>query len=145
MQRYHAAQQSIGARQDALRGKDEDALQTVPGMPHASDVVKEARVEGEIAALRAADRVVSDPARSEPPAEVFFLQGNALYRLGRYPDALRKWDDVVRLAPQFGPVYNNMADACFRLGRRDEARAHLRRAEDLGVRVNPEFKQKLGL
>lgn len=78
--------------------------------------------------------------RAEPPANVFFFRGNALFHLDRVDEAVVDWEEASRRAPEFGPVYNNLALAYWRLGNRAEAQAALARAEALGVAVHPELK-----
>lgn len=79
----------------------------------------------------------------KPPSDLYFLRGNALMRLDRLDEAIADWESCRDLAPKFGPVYNNLAFAYWKRGRASEARDALAKAEELGVPVNPEFKQKL--
>lgn len=79
--------------------------------------------------------------RAVTPAEVYFFRGNALFHLDRLEEAIADWNEAASRAPEFGPVYNNLAVAAWRLGRRDEAREYLARAEALEVEVNPEFRR----
>jgi tetratricopeptide (TPR) repeat protein len=79
--------------------------------------------------------------RAETPANVYFFRGNALFHLDRVEEAAADWEEASRRAPDFGPVYNNLALAYWKLGKKPEAQAALARAEELGVTVHPEFKQ----
>lgn len=78
--------------------------------------------------------------RAKTPAAVYFFRGNALFHLDRLDEAIEDWKEAAALAPDFGPVYNNLAVAAWRLGRPDEAREYLSKAEALDVEVNPEFQ-----
>lgn len=79
--------------------------------------------------------------RAVTPAEIFFFRGNALFHLDRLEEAIADWNQAASRAPEFGPVYNNLAVAAWRLGRRAEAREYLGRAEALGVEIHPDFRQ----
>ena len=78
--------------------------------------------------------------RTEVPANVYFFRGNALFHLDRLEEAVADWEEASRRAPDFGPVYNNLALAYWKLGQKDKARECLARAEQLGVVVHPELK-----
>ncbi len=80
---------------------------------------------------------------TKPPPDLYFLLGNAEMRLDRLDEAIVDWEKCRGIAPNFGPVYNNLAFAYWKRGRVSEAREALAKAEELGVPVNPEFKQRL--
>jgi tetratricopeptide (TPR) repeat protein len=77
------------------------------------------------------------------PAEAHFLVGTALFQLQRYDDAVAAWEQAIAAKPDFAPVYNNLALAYWKTGQIDKAQASLARAEELGLRVNPQFKADL--
>ncbi|MCU0224087.1 MAG: tetratricopeptide repeat protein [Acidobacteria bacterium] len=81
--------------------------------------------------------------RATTPANLYFFRGNALFHLDRLDEAVADWEEASRRAPEFGPVYNNLALAYWKLGQRDKAQAALARAEQLGVTVHPDFKQQV--
>ncbi len=109
------------------------------------------------AALRAHDeiarRAVLAPRRgiAEPdpldgfrvPAKVSFALGSAYFRLGRDLEAAEAWELCARTDPKFAIVFNDLAVLYYRMGRLREAEANLVRAEDLGVHVDPRFKNDL--
>ena len=78
--------------------------------------------------------------RAERPANVYFFRGNALFHLDRLEEAVADWEFAARRAPEFGPVHNNLALVYWKLGKKDEARQALARAEQLGVAVHPDLK-----
>ena len=79
--------------------------------------------------------------RAATPANVYFFRGNALFHLDRLEEAVADWEEASRRAPDFGPVFNNLALAYWKLGKREQAQQCLARAEELGVTVHPDFKQ----
>jgi tetratricopeptide (TPR) repeat protein len=82
---------------------------------------------------------------SDPPGQIHFFLGNALFRLNRVEEALDAWETCARQSPDFAVVHNNLAVVYLKLGRREDARQSLARAETLGFSVNPDFKASLGL
>ncbi len=80
------------------------------------------------------------PAAAVVPAEVYFLVGNAQFRLERMDEAQASWEECVKVDPAFPPVYNNLALAYFKAGRMADAKFALDRAEQLGIKVNPKFR-----
>jgi len=79
----------------------------------------------------------------EPPADVLFFQGNALFDLQRTDEAIRVWEAAAKRMRTFGPLQNNLAVAYWKQGRLDDAWTSLRRAEALGFKVNPSFRADL--
>lgn len=80
---------------------------------------------------------------SEPPAEIDFNIGNAMFQLNQVEGAVTHWESCREKNPDFAMVYNNLALAYWRQGRLDEALASLARAEKLGFPVNPQFRADL--
>jgi len=90
--------------------------------------------------------VIEPPSRdnsSEPPGEVFFYIGNALFRLNRLAEAVTAWETCRDKSPEFAMVYNNLALAYMQTGKLGEASVSLAKAEELGFPVNPQFKADL--
>lgn len=79
----------------------------------------------------------------EPPAEVFFFQGNALFNLKRTPEAIASWEESLRRNAKQPLAENNLAVAYWMTGRLDDARQAIDRAEALGFKVNPNFRADL--
>lgn len=79
----------------------------------------------------------------EPPAEVFFFEGNALFNLKKIDDAIVAWELSVSKKGDYAVAYNNLAVAYWMKGRVADARAAMARAEALGFRVNPSFRADL--
>ncbi len=82
-------------------------------------------------------------AADEPPADVLFFQGNALFDLKRTDEAIAVWEAAAKRMQAFGPLHNNLAVAYWKAGRLDDAWASLRRAEAVGFKVNPNFRADL--
>ncbi len=79
----------------------------------------------------------------EPPPELGFFKGNALFQLGRVEDAIGVWELFATRQPAFGPVHNNLALAYLKTGRIVLARQSLDRAKAQGVPVPPAIEAEL--
>jgi tetratricopeptide (TPR) repeat protein len=79
----------------------------------------------------------------EPPGEIYFHIGNALFQLGRTAEALEAWETCRDRNPAFALVHNNLAHAYVRMERFETARDSLDKAEELGFPIDPLFKQEL--
>ncbi len=84
-----------------------------------------------------------DDRRATTPANLYFFRGNALFHLDRLDEAVVDWEEASRRAPDFGPVYNNLALAYWKLGQKDKAQAALAQAEKLGVEVHPDLEMQI--
>jgi tetratricopeptide (TPR) repeat protein len=107
------------------------------------------RIQRELAQVEARMRVLEtmsppNPDTSyEPPADVLFFQGNALFNLKRTDEAVHVWESAAKRMQAFAPLQNNLAVAYWMQGRLDDAWASLRRAEALGFKVNSSFRAEL--
>ena len=99
-------------------------------------------IEARIRALEAQNTPMPD-ASQEPPGEVLFFQGNALFDLKRTKDAIAIWEIAAKELKTFAPLHNNLAVAYWMSGRLEDAWVSLRRAEALGFKVNPNFRADL--
>jgi tetratricopeptide (TPR) repeat protein len=106
--------------------------------------IERARVEvdHEIQALEAM-KSPSESTANEPPATLYFFEGNALFDLKRTDEAIVAWEKAASLDPKFAPVQNNLAVAYWMRGRMDDAWTAVARAEALRFAVNPNFRADL--
>jgi tetratricopeptide (TPR) repeat protein len=141
LQRLRAAQMEL--THAAARSQSGSGSRMNGGGLNMGQIVREqVEVEGRIRALESA----SPPAPSasqEPPAEILFFQGNALFDLKRIDDAIAVWEAAAKELRKFAPLQNNLAVAYWKQGRLDDAWASLRRAEALGFKVNSSFRAEL--
>jgi tetratricopeptide (TPR) repeat protein len=107
-----------------------------------NDQARIARLEQEIfrlEGLQPPTQVTAD----RVPGKIHFFRGNALMNLNRTDEAIEAWETCARDEPGFAPVYNNLAVAYFRTGRLEYAERAVRKAEELGITVHPQFKADL--
>lgn len=83
------------------------------------------------------------PTEDGVPGDVFFFLGNALLNLDRLSEAAQAWETCAGRMPSHPLVYNNLAAAYWKLGRVERARASLLRAEELGIEINAELREKI--
>jgi tetratricopeptide (TPR) repeat protein len=79
----------------------------------------------------------------EAPAEVLLALGSAHYRGGDWITARGRWEEAVKVNPNLGEAWNNLAVVYMQSGRRGDAELAIRNAEKHGVRVNPKLKEEL--
>jgi tetratricopeptide (TPR) repeat protein len=68
----------------------------------------------------------------ETAYEEFWL-GNILYSQGKYEEAVKAYDEAIRLNPQFAMAWNNKGVALMSLGRTAEANAVVAKAKEMGI------------
>jgi Flp pilus assembly protein TadD len=116
--------------------------------PSAGDM-NSGKIQRELAEVGARVRVLetmrppTPDTTYEPPPDVLFFQGNALFDLERTDEAIQIWESAAKRMQTFAPLQNNLAVAYWKRGRLDDAWTSLRRAEALGFKVNPSFRAEL--
>ena len=70
-------------------------------------------------------------AQCQKTAEDFFYEGNALCMQDKYDEAIKYYDEVIRLDPRNTAALNNKANALNALRRTDEEDAAIAKAEEL--------------
>ncbi len=68
-------------------------------------------------------------------AQEWLKEGNALYNLKRYEEAIAAYDQAIRLNPNYALAYNNKGIALKNLKRHEEAIA----ASDQAIRIDPSY------
>ena len=138
---YQQTQEEIGKIHDEIMNLQKLAYTKPIGSANLIER-KILELEEEIHQLEMIKPPEVDAAR-QPPGEVHFYIGNALFNLNRPDEALTSWETCARMSPRFSLVYNNLAVAYWKRGRVDLAIDSLERAERLGLAVNPRFKADL--
>jgi len=72
-------------------------------------------------------------AQCQKTAEDFFYEGNALCMQDKYDEAIKCYDEVIRLDPRNTAALNNKGNALNALRRNDEEDAAIAKAEELSV------------
>jgi tetratricopeptide (TPR) repeat protein len=137
--RYSEAQtRLINLRNELTRIQNPSFAKLSP----TSRQMRTARLELEIRRLETIRPPIKG-ASTEPPGEVHFHLGNALFRLERLGEAIESWETCARLLPDFPVALNNLAVAYWKQGQIEKARSCLEEAERRGLAVNPQFKAEL--
>jgi tetratricopeptide (TPR) repeat protein len=71
-------------------------------------------------------------------------RGNLYLEGGEFALAVADYTRAISLKDDFGEPYVNRAVANFRLGRSEQSQSDARRAQALGMKINPEFLRQLG-
>lgn len=104
--------------------------------------LRRSQIENRISQLESIDAPDKNQ-MNEPPGEIFFKIGNALFRLGRLDEARQAWQTCAEKSEKFALVHNNLALLYMQAGDYEAAKKELARAEELGFKVNPKFKADL--
>ena len=137
-ERYADAQREIRELEDQIRVINDASVK----VSESTRTQKTLQLEEKIRVLRAMEYPTTAEAH-QPPAQLYFHKGNALFRLQRSEEALADWETCVAQAPEFPLVYNNLAIIYMQQQRFDEAWNSVGKAEELGVTVNPNLKADL--
>lgn len=100
-------------------------------------------LDARVRALESMNVPTADTTTQDPPGDVYFFLGNALFDLKKTDEAIAAWEIAAKAMRKFAPVQNNLAVAYWKAGRLDDAWASLKRAEALGFKVNPSFRADL--
>jgi tetratricopeptide (TPR) repeat protein len=79
------------------------------------------------------DRSDRPPPPKSVPASLYFMIGNAQFKLHRYEDARQSWETCSTINPRAAAAFHNLAIVYFVMGRYVESEANLGRAERLGL------------
>jgi tetratricopeptide (TPR) repeat protein len=83
------------------------------------------------------------PKVSDPPADFFYIHGNILFKIKRYKDSLDQYLEAVRINPQHGNAFINIANLNFMAKRYEKALFYLEKAESCGANINPDFRKAI--
>ncbi len=158
LDRYRQARDGYAEVGDAMlklrQKRYNDTLAQIQGLRDQAQLLATTSSNAGLANLRISQienrisqlEVIEPPDRgeaTEPPGEIYFNIGNALYQLVRVDEAIASWETCREKSPGFAMVYNNLALAYMRTGKLNEAMTSLAKAEELGFSVNPQFKADL--
>ncbi len=81
------------------------------------------------------------PSAEQMPADYFYFHGNILFKLKRYEEANTQYQEAIKINPQHGDAYNNLASLYYMTRQYQKALDYLEQAEANGAKINPEFKK----
>ncbi len=142
MQQFTKTRDEISLLQDSLAQIREGAMFARPS-GGGGTVLDQAKIENRIQQLEGVPEPKKGEA-AEPPAEIFFLIGNAQFRLSRLDAAAAGYEECIRRNPKHLPSYTNLALVLSRAGKAEEARAAIARAEAAGLKPDEQLKSDLG-
>lgn len=83
------------------------------------------------------------PSSEQIPADYFYFHGNILFKLKKYEEANIQYQEVIKINPQHGDAYNNLASLYYMGKQYQRALDYLEQAEANGAKINPEFKKAI--
>jgi len=132
MEDYADSKQKLAALEDEIR--NEQRLFYSP--------LRISRLERAVESL-ARRAPPSREAIEDPPAEVDFYIGNALFHLGRLPDAISSWRASIEKNRTFSQAYQNLAVGYWLSGDVGDAVRTLGEAAKFGLSVDPNLRADL--
>ena len=83
------------------------------------------------------------PPTESIPSDYFYFHGNILFKLIKYQEAFREYLEAIKINPQHGNAYNNLANL-YHMGKEyQKALDCLNQAEANGAEINPELKKAI--
>lgn len=83
------------------------------------------------------------PPSNSIPADYFYFHGNILFRLNKHQEAFREYLEAIKINPQHGNAYNNLANL-YHMGKEyQKALDCLNQAEANGAEINPKLKKAI--
>jgi tetratricopeptide (TPR) repeat protein len=141
MSQFNRTQDEIARLQDTLY-----QIQSGPSLARPSGggatVLDQAKIENRIQQLQGVPQPKKEES-ADPPPEIFFMIGNAEFRLQRFDAASVSYEQCLTRNPKHLASYTNLALCLWRLDRIDDARAVIARAEAAGLRPDPKLKADL--
>jgi len=115
------------------RGEEENQQGTNEDLAKAAEEVS-----------RLDDQVSRPPmVNKDIPADYHYVHGNIVLQLERIREAQALYEETIKLNPQHGEAYNNLASIMFADQKYQEALKYLELAESFGASINPELRQRL--
>ena len=106
-------------------------------------------LDGEITSLEQQIGIVRSkltdfaPPSESIPSDYFYFHGNILFRLNKYQEAFREYLEAIKINPQHGNAYNNLANL-YHMGKEyQKALDCLNQAEANGAEINPKLKKEI--
>lgn len=118
-----------------------DAIRRIQSQSGQANALKAVQIDQRIADLEHSKS--SNGGAFVPPAGVLLALGSAHFRNGAREQAEAQWTEAVRVNPQLGEAWNNLAVIYLQSGRKAPAEDAVKRAERAGFRVNPRLKDDI--
>jgi len=77
------------------------------------------------------------------PADYFYFHGNVFFKLKKYQEAYAQYIKAIKINPNHGNAYNNLANLYYMTKQHQKALDCLNKAEANGVKTNPELKKAI--
>ena len=83
------------------------------------------------------------PPVKQTPADYFYFHGNIFFKLKEYQEAYAQYLEAIKINPQHGNAYNNLANLYYMGKQYQKASDCLNKAEANGAKINPELKKAI--
>jgi len=133
-----------------LKMQKEEKLELLrQSLSRAQSASERSQIEAGLGTLEADIGTISSqlsrplPSAEQMPADYFYFHGNILFKLKRYKEANSQYQEAIKINPQHGDAYNNLASLYYIAKQYQEALDYLEQAEANGAKINPEFKKAI--
>jgi len=127
--------------------KEEKLMLLKENLPKVQSVPERSKIKAGIGSIEAdissINSRINRPLSSseEVPAGYFYFHGNILFKLKKYQEAHTQYKEAIKIDPQHGDSYNNLASIYYIARQYKKALDYLDQAEANGAKINPEFKK----
>ena len=83
------------------------------------------------------------PPSESIPADYFYFHGNVFFKLKKYQEAYAQYIKAIKIKPQHGNAYNNLANLYYMTKHHQKALDCLNQAEANGAEINPKLKKAI--
>jgi len=83
------------------------------------------------------------PPSESIPSDYFYFHGNILFKLNKYQEAFKEYLEAIKINPQHGNAYNNLANLYFMGKEYQKALDCLNQAEANGVEISLKLKKAI--
>jgi tetratricopeptide (TPR) repeat protein len=145
--RIHSLEQTHRIDTERMRREEilalNDSLRQISSGRVAVNPVVRNRMESTLRDLERDQNRNTPGGEFKAPAQVSLALGSAYFRNNDTMNAEREWKAAVDANPKLGEAHNNLAALYAVSGRKQEAEAAVRAAEQAGFRVHPQLKEDI--
>jgi len=145
----YAYQQRILQLREQVDTIDSQISEFEEKLSKATEADQKREVEAQIGSLESKKGTIRSrltepvPPLDSIPADYFYFHGNILFKLNQYQEAFKEYLEAIKINPQHGNAYNNLANLYFMGKEYQKALDCLNQAEANGAEINPKLKKAI--
>ena len=148
--KMNTEQQYMLQLQEQRQKAQEYILQLKEALSHTTDVQEQEQLRNSISKKESEISIIDGRLRKPVPemkeaeaipADYSYIHGNILFKMKKYEDAFKQYEETIRLNPSHGNAYNNLANLYYMAKQYQKSLDYLNMAEEHGATVNPKFRE----